>query len=306
MILIVTYKEDYTADFLISSLNQQGREYLRLNTEDIEQYGYETTNDLDFLFKIECHRQFEAVWYRRLKLPNLNNASAIDDYLASEYEYLFSNVFRSVAAKRWMSDPDAIIRAENKVLQLKLATSLGFSVPKTLVTNRKERVKEFAERVKMSGLIVKPLFSGRIESINAVQLIYTSEVSSSQLASIDLFDLTPCIFQEKVSKAYELRVTVIGNKVFAARVDSQANPKTRVDWRRERLDFIPYALPQDMAEKCRTLVHSLNTNFGAIDLIRSTDGQYYFLENNPNGQWAWIEMDTGMPLRQAIIDFLYE
>jgi hypothetical protein len=33
MILIVTYKQDYTADFLINKLNAQSRSFLRFNTE---------------------------------------------------------------------------------------------------------------------------------------------------------------------------------------------------------------------------------------------------------------------------------
>jgi glutathione synthase/RimK-type ligase-like ATP-grasp enzyme len=49
----------------------------------------------------------------------------------------------------------------------------------------------------------------------------------------------------------------------------------------------------------------LEFKFGAIDLIKHPNGEYYFWENNPNGQWAWIEMDTGMLISQAIIKFLY-
>ena len=304
MILIVTYKEDYTADFLINKLNEQGKKFLRLNTEDIEKYTYESKNETDFFFQINNIETFDGVWFRRLKLPELNAEPSIAAYLASEYEFLFSNILRNIDSKRWMSQPDALHRAENKTVQLKLAQSIGFNIPNTLVTNNKILVKEFAEKHKQSGIVIKPLFSGRIESASDLQLIYTSELDQNHLDLIENFDLTPCIFQEKIPKEYELRVTVVGKDVFAARVNSQENEKTKVDWRRERLAFTPYSLSSDLADKCVNLIHALNTSFGAIDLIKSTDDKYYFLENNPNGQWAWIEMDTGILISQAIINFL--
>jgi len=40
--------------------------------------------------------------------------------------------------------------------------------------------------------------------------------------------------------------------------------------------------------------------FSAIDLVEATDGDFWFLEANPNGQWAWIEQRTGAPVSAAI------
>jgi D-alanine-D-alanine ligase-like ATP-grasp enzyme len=37
------------------------------------------------------------------------------------------------------------------------------------------------------------------------------------------------------------------------------------------------------------LVRSYHLNFSAIDLILTPDGRYVFLENNPNGQFMWVE-----------------
>lgn len=305
MILIITYKEDYTADFLIEKLNRQGKKYLRLNTEEIDKHIYELTNQKDFSFLIDGIGTFNGIWFRRLKLPDFQTELPIAAYLASEYDFLFSNLLRNIHAKHWMSAPDALYRAENKIIQLKLANALGFNVPDTLLTNNKKRVKEFVTDNELSGVVIKPLFSGRIESESHVSLIYTNELDNARLNSLERFDLTPCIFQKKILKEYEVRVTIIGNKIFAARVNSQEYEETKIDWRRERLKFVPYNLPYAIANKCIDLVDALNISFGAIDLIKSTDGNYYFLEINPNGQWAWIEIDTGMLISQAIIDFLY-
>ena len=39
--------------------------------------------------------------------------------------------------------------------------------------------------------------------------------------------------------------------------------------------------------------------YGAIDLIRTVDGTYVFLEMNPFGQWAWVQDLCGLPLAEA-------
>lgn len=305
MILIITYKEDYTADFLINKLNEQGRQFFRLNTEEIDRYVYEweTTKKP---FVLNGMSQFDGVWLRRLKLPVFNAEWSVADYLATEYDFLFSNMVRTIDARNWMSLPDPLYRAENKLVQLSAARALGFMIPKTLLSNSKAKIREFVESNKLSGTIIKPLFSGKIESEKDVQIVYTNEVDLEHLNQLEHFDTTPCIFQERLAKAYEIRVTVVGRKVFAARVNSQENEKTRVDWRKERLPFLSYELPADVSHQCIDLVESLNLSFGAIDLIKSTDGSYYFLEINPNGQWVWIEIDAGLPISQAIIDYLYD
>jgi glutathione synthase/RimK-type ligase-like ATP-grasp enzyme len=63
-------------------------------------------------------------------------------------------------------------------------------------------------------------------------------------------------------------------------------------------------LPADLAERCLELVRAYGLEFAAIDLVRARDGRYVFLEINPNGQWAWLEQVTGLPLRSRLVDLL--
>ncbi len=44
--------------------------------------------------------------------------------------------------------------------------------------------------------------------------------------------------------------------------------------------------------------------FGAFDLAEDAEGQLWFLECNPNGQWGWIESATGLPITDAIVSEL--
>jgi glutathione synthase/RimK-type ligase-like ATP-grasp enzyme len=51
-------------------------------------------------------------------------------------------------------------------------------------------------------------------------------------------------------------------------------------------------------------VNSLGLHFGAIDLIRTKNDGYTFLEINPNGQWAWLDIEMNLGIADAIIDQL--
>lgn len=87
-------------------------------------------------------------------------------------------------------------------------------------------------------------------------------------------------------------VTVVGDTLFAATIDSQAHAETEVDWRKTSTPDIAHAtyeLPTEIEEKCVALTRSLGLRFGALDFVLDRDGQLWFLEINPNGQWAWIE-----------------
>ena len=52
------------------------------------------------------------------------------------------------------------------------------------------------------------------------------------------------------------------------------------------------------------LVRRLGLAYGAIDLVLTPDGRYVFLEINPNGQYLWIEQLTGLPISEAIAEWL--
>jgi glutathione synthase/RimK-type ligase-like ATP-grasp enzyme len=45
-------------------------------------------------------------------------------------------------------------------------------------------------------------------------------------------------------------------------------------------------------------------SFGAIDIIKKLNGEYVFLEINPNGQWAWLETELDLKISDEIINYL--
>jgi glutathione synthase/RimK-type ligase-like ATP-grasp enzyme len=304
MILIITHKEDFTADFIIEKLNSRGISYFRLNCEDIDKETYCFENTKQFSFDINGITSFDSVWFRRPKLPELEaNNEAEKLYLLNDYDSLLENIYLLIDSKKWLSHPKDVYQAENKLLQLKIAQNIGFLIPDTLITNSHKKLEQFIA-THQNDVIIKPIRQGRILQKEGFKTIFTNKIDDAKIKSINEFDLTPSIFQEYISKEYEIRVTVVGNKVFSAKVNSQSTDETKIDWRKEKIPFEKYDLPKSVSNKCVEITKTLNLSFGAIDLIKNQQGDYVFLEINPNGQWAWLETEAELKISDEIINFL--
>ena len=98
----------------------------------------------------------------------------------------------------------------------------------------------------------------------------------------------------------DLRVTIIGDEIFAATVDLR-DLEYDVDVRMNlNAKHVAHDLPDDIADKLRGLMRRLGLVYGAIDLRLTGDGRYVFLEINPAGQFLYVEEQTGQPLAAAL------
>jgi glutathione synthase/RimK-type ligase-like ATP-grasp enzyme len=141
-----------------------------------------------------------------------------------------------------------------------------------------------------------------ITSSSTEQVIYTTRLP--EIAGADTEAAAPGIYQTEIAKQRDLRVTIVGERVFAVAIDSQSRSETATDWRRGSVPDLAHELielPADIQALCVRLVQ-LDLRFGAIDLVLDAEGRHWFLECNPNGQWAWIENRTGAPISSAIVD----
>jgi len=303
MILIITHKTDFTADFVINKLNHRKINYKRFNCEDLFLYPFTIKFNGKFQYSILNEANYKSVWFRRTKLPEIKNLSEEERlYILNETDSFFKNLFSSLPAK-WLSKPDSVYRAENKILQLKSAQQIGFLIPETIITNSKSDLREFFNQ-NNQNIIIKPISQTRIQYNESAAFIFTNPVTKTVIDEIENYDLTPCLFQQNISKEYEIRATVVGAEVFAAAIYSQEENETKTDWRRKKLKFVKTTLPNEIQQLCVQLLKNLNLEFGAIDLIKTLEGKYVFLEINPNGQWVWIENQTGQKISESIIDFL--
>lgn len=303
MILIVTHKTDFTADYVINKLNERNIDYKRLNCEDLLVQNCSINLDGNLNYSIINETKFESVWFRRTQLAEISGLTIYEKaYILNETDSLLKNLF-SIIDGKWISNPFSVYMAENKLYQLKVAKEIGFKIPPTLVTNTKSELKLFFEKHNRN-IIIKPISQTRIENKDCASYIFTNKVTQEQIENLENFDLTPCIYQKEIIKDYEIRITVIGDKVFAAAVNSQSDKETKIDWRKKKLKFKKIKIPNEIEKLCIKLLKNLNLAFGAIDIIKDINGEYIFLEINPNGQWAWIEAETGMRISDALINKL--
>jgi hypothetical protein len=101
----------------------------------------------------------------------------------------------------------------------------------------------------------------------------------------------------------------MGDKSFTAKLDSQAHESTRKDWRagdveEEELEYEVFDLPERVQAGLHRLMHSFEINFASIDMIVTPEGEFVFLDLNPNGQWLWLEEELGLPLIASMADLL--
>lgn len=317
MILIVTNRRDHTADFLIIELQRIKAEYLRFNTEDfprtVQIVWHVDDNGLSghFLFpnaKV-TFQEIHSIWFRRPVPPvpheDINDLANIN-FVVSESQITLEGIWRSLDCF-WVSNPDNIRMAEIKPYQLKIASELGFKLSPTIITNDPGIAQEFYKHQDES-IVYKPLRSSRIVRDREVSLIYTSPVGKKEAGEFNKVSYAPSMFQRYVHKLLDIRVTVIGSKVFAVAIHSQDKAISKHDWRRgdtANLYHEPHLLPPIIESQCIELVETLGLAFGAIDLILTADGNYVFLEINPNGQWAWIQqLCPDIPLRETLVDLL--
>lgn len=257
--------------------------------------------------------EVRSVWYRRPATPKAH-PDLSDDYRAfaeNECQKFLHALWTTVPHEGvlWVNHPAVLRKIEfNKPYQTRAARRVGLTTPDALVTNDCRAVREFFERWK--GEVVVKIFGGNVlkDEEGHHLSIYTSRLSREMLATLGSdFQYAPVMLENYIPKRFELRVTTIGEEIFACAIHSQDSPRTRDDWRRydfNRVRHESYELPKDVGLKVKTLMKELDLNFGAIDMIVTPSGDHVFLEVNPSGQWGWIERLADLPISEAVARLL--
>lgn len=203
----------------------------------------------------------------------------------------------------WINHPHCHARANSKPAQLCVAYQVGLEIPPTVLTNDPEAAGAFV--AKSAGDTV---FKAHSQNLNLEpgKALYTAVVTERELTKLDLIRVSPGIFQQLVPKSYEIRATVVGSRIFSGKINSQASPETKIDWRHKPFDIEeePIELPPELEAKIHALMRAFGLIYGALDLIVTPEGRHVFLEVNPAGQYLWVEAKTKLPITAAIADVL--
>ncbi|WP_224245703.1 MvdC/MvdD family ATP grasp protein [Hyalangium gracile] len=255
-------------------------------------------------------KDISAVWYRRSATGERIPRELDPQLRQPSVEESRRVVFGMLAALGvfQLDALETVRRAEHKPLQLELARSLGLDVPRTIMTNDAEAVRAFAASC-AGGVVTKMMSSFAVyDEQGQEQVVFTTPLEAPALEDLEGLELCPMTFQERIAKALELRVTVVGDRVMAAAIDSQALPGARNDWRRQGLALLEawqhYTLPKPVERQVLALMAALGLNYGAFDFIVTPEGRHVFLEVNPAGEFMWLTQYPGLPIAEALADVL--
>lgn len=307
-ILIVTNTADLHADLVAERIAQRDAPAFRLNLDEFPAryeldirlargvWGgvlhYLPTGDALDIARIG------AVWTRKtaefaFASPDLGPQERA--YAGKEMEHTLFGLLYGLDCF-WMSHPAALRGAMWKGEQLARAAKHGFDVPESVVTNRVDSARAFHAAAD-GDIVFKTLASpflgaDSVEPEDRVAAgLPTTRIGDEHAGLLDAVAELPCFFQRYVPKRYELRVTVIDDLVFAAKIHSQDDPRTMIDFRdfSAPIRYEATRLPDEIERRCREYVRSYGLTYGAIDLIVTPDDRYVFLENNPAGQFLFVE-----------------
>jgi glutathione synthase/RimK-type ligase-like ATP-grasp enzyme len=259
--------------------------------------------------------QTSSVWFRRPRLPEtFDNVSPADlAFVRDEWKRHVGNVHAVAGAAGdvfWVNRPDRALATENKYLQLQAAHRCGLRFPATLISSDPEEIRRFFAT--HERIVYKPFAThswrdgdGRIYST------YVRTLDADALQDDAALRLCPGIYQACVRKRYDLRVTVIGRRMFAVRVDAPEADDGVVDWRAasigDHATSRPYALTHAWETALRRLMDALGLVFGCIDLVADDHDELHFLEINQSGQFLFVEHDApDVPLLRAMAAMLAE
>jgi glutathione synthase/RimK-type ligase-like ATP-grasp enzyme len=252
-----------------------------------------------------------AVWVRRPGTPGPLTTGGprrrAGETVAQDCAAALADVLATMDAAFVPARPELITLAAHKNRQLVLAGRHGFEVPTTVTGNDPDAFLDLVAESDGPVITKRCAPGARMVDEDGVAIgRFTQPVRPADLVHVEALRDCPVIAQAYVAKALELRVTVVGDRVFSAAIDSQSSNHARHDWRRaiEVTPMRTHPLSDDVSDRCIGLTRDLGLHYAAIDLILTPDGRYVFLEVNPTGQYLWIEHATGLPISAALADLL--
>lgn len=305
-VLILASRYDLSCDYVVSSLRVSGVPYFRLNTEDLRTFELSLDPLAPGLRGVSpqltfdvCAHQLTSIYFRQptfLREASLSGRSSSEQFQRAQWA-AFVRALMVFDRCQWVNHPSRTYEAEHKAVQLRAAAALGFEIPRTTIANSATVVESVARgegQVVVKGLDTVLVREGRAEAFGYSNLLRTHDISSHGVRS------APAIFQQAIVDKLDLRVTVVGRCAWCAAVTVGGKPIVG-DWRlaKSAAEFTAFALPDAIVSRCISLTERLGLHFGAIDLALA-NGKYYFLEINPTGEWAWLQVALGFPIADCI------
>jgi ATP-grasp ribosomal peptide maturase len=310
-VLIISTAGDWSAEQVAGQLSARGVPHAWIDTGDFPQ-RLSLTAELGptaWLGVLAGARPVDladvsSVFYRRpgdFDIP-AGMSGPERQFARSQARIGVGGVLSSLPA-RWVNHPSALADAEYKPRQLAAARQLGMTVPATLITNRAEAVREFAAR--HGDVIVKPLADPIVEEAGSYTAVWTRKLAQADLDDLAGVSATAHLFQQWVPKAYEVRLTVVGDQLFPVAIHAGSD-QARIDWRSD-YDALTYQVidcPAEVRQHVSGFCQAFALTYAAFDFVVTDEGRWAFLECNGAGQWGWLAEELDLPIAEALADEL--
>ncbi|WP_020579961.1 ATP-grasp ribosomal peptide maturase [Actinopolymorpha alba] len=305
-VLVVTCLDDPTADLVITELNRRRVAVARFDTADLPASltvtatvgaGQEIQGTLSTPTRTVTLSAVRSVYWRRPGGYRFDHLDAQDArFVEAEARHGLTGTLTSLGCL-YVNHPFRVRDADYKPAQLTVAVGVGFTVPATLITNDPDEARRFAST--NAPVVYKPLRGSAYQVVDVPRTIWVDEVAPESLD--EGIAGTMHLLQVKVDKHADIRVTVVGDRVFCVRINSK-----HLDWRYD-YDTHTYTAvdpPPGIEPALHAYLEHFGLTVGCFDFALATSGEWVFLECNPNGQWAWMETPTGLPMTAAFADLL--
>jgi hypothetical protein len=253
--------------------------------------------------------QLEPLRLRHLQAPEVerHHWEQVLRFASSVLEYLAHRCFCLA--------PLAVAgNASHKLLQLMLAGELGFRVPATYIGSSLDEMRDFVagqERV-----VCKPFYPQNVFWEGYNYRTYTALVTADDLAGC-IATRYPIILQEAFVDKTDVRVGIVGNRLFATEIRLPSVPERDyiVDFRHYVMlhhhagqggfDYRAHDLPPAVRERCVAFARACGLQYAMMDLLLTPEGEYVFLESNTKGMHGEVE-SGGHDVMGAIVDLLLD
>lgn len=321
MILIISKeKMESSTEIIMQWLHYMGADFYRMNGMDmfntdrfntkvgnVNQTDTELSNLIDKANIVWSRRWSDKEYVTELYSKNLETPmfDAVSNYLISNMSTVRNYFLYKLRTKKWLSHP-AYSGNPNKLIVLDKAQEIGLCTPKSAILSNKQKLIEF--QTECGNLITKDLDTPfNTSTIDQIYFSYTSVIDDLFIKNLpENFGIT--FFQEKIDKKYELRIFFLDGILYPMAIFSQSDEQTQVDFRKYNKEKpnrnVPYNLPTWLSEKLLALMRLLKLDTGSIDMIKSCDNEYVFLEVNPVGQFGMTSHPCNYFIEKKIAAFL--
>ncbi len=295
---IFSRNADISTELVIDWLRFYGiQEIQRINSDFLL-----PDSNIPFSFNLNESMQTKDCWVRNWNKTKIET----NDIISQDLAHCLESDSLSVQDYIWFLNgiESDFISEKSKLIQLKVAKETGFSIPSTLVTNSKNKLRDFVQEY--SKVITKPLSKPFVE-IDKIdkkaKLSYTRLINNAEINELpELF--YPSLFQEQIKKEFEVRSFIWEEQIWSMAIFSQSSSSTSVDFRNYDQNKpnrrIPYTLPNDISDLVKKYSKTLGIKSGSFDFAVDANDKHFFFEVNAFGQFNMISKSCNYNIEEFI------